>query len=178
MDPGALDTAVEAVNGRQRERFISRIVDFYEGRISGKQFALWGLAFKPNTDDVREAPAHTIIRALLEGNAAVAVYDPEGRKNTQRVFGDAIAYARDLYSALHDAEALIIATEWNEFRNPDFNFIGKTLAQPVIFDGRNLYDPERLAEMGFEYFSVGRPSFAPRRHAEKTRVVESGHVAA
>ena len=148
--------AVLRVNEHQRDLFVNRIVDFYEGDVSGKRFALWGLAFKPNTDDVREAPAHSIARGLTERHASVIAYDPEAMENSRRVLGDSIEYASDMYASLSGADALIIATEWNEFRNPDLNFIRRTLERPVIFDGRNLFEPDRLAEMGIEYHSIGR----------------------
>ncbi len=148
--------AVLRVNERQRDRFVNRIVEYYDGDVAGKRFALWGLAFKPNTDDVREAPAHSIARSLIARHASVIAYDPEAMENTKQALGDSIEYANDMYAALSGADALIIATEWNEFRNPDLHFIRKTLERPVIFDGRNVFEPERLAEMGIEYHSIGR----------------------
>ena len=150
--------SVIGVNKTQIEVFLQKIVKHYNGNIKGKRFALWGLAFKPNTDDVREAPALALIKLLLENGATVSSYDPEAVETTRAVIGDKIIYAQSSYQALENAEALIIITEWNEFRNPDFNKIKSMLKIPLIFDGRNLYDPEKMEDAGFIYYSVGRPT--------------------
>ncbi len=153
--------AVLDVNDRQRKVLAERVIDHFEGSLEGKRVALWGLAFKPNTDDVREAPAHQIIQALLEAGAEVAAFDPEAMDTTRAVFGDAIIYVDDAYGALDAADVLVICTEWHEFRRPDFDRMKRLLKQPLIFDGRNVYDPHRMAEYGFAYHSIGRPYVAP-----------------
>lgn len=147
--------AAEDANYRQAERFFAKIHSRFE-TLEGKHFALWGLAFKPNTDDTREAPAFRLIERLLAHGATVSAYDPEAMDNTQKVFGDRIMYADNSTACLANADALIIATEWNEFRSPDFEILKKTLRLPIIFDGRNLFDPDDMELIGFEYFSIGR----------------------
>jgi len=148
--------SVIKVNKRQIELFFDKILNHYNGKISGKRFAIWGLAFKPNTDDVREAPAHALIKLLLEKGATVSAYDPEAVETTKAVLGNSIKYARHSYDTLDKADALIIVTEWNEFRTPNFTKIKEMLTEPVIFDGRNLYDLDKMKEMKFNYYSVGR----------------------
>ena len=148
--------SVYDVNKKQVEHFFNKINNHYNKSLKGKHFAVWGLAFKPNTDDVREAPAISLIKKLLHEKASVSAYDPEAVETTKVVLGDKIKYCSNSYETLEDADALIITTEWNEFRNPDFNRIGSTLKAPVIFDGRNLYDPDKLNEQFFTYYSVGR----------------------
>ncbi|HSP89000.1 MAG TPA: UDP-glucose/GDP-mannose dehydrogenase family protein [Ignavibacteriaceae bacterium] len=148
--------SVIKVNKRQIELFFDKILKHYNGKISGKHFAMWGLAFKPNTDDVREAPAHALIKLLLDKGATVSAYDPEGIETTKAILGDTIKYANHSYDALTDADSLIIVTEWNEFRTPDFGKIKGMLKEPVIFDGRNLYDLDKMKNMKFNYYSVGR----------------------
>jgi len=148
--------AVIEVNDRQKKILIPKIENFFEGDLSGKKFAIWGLSFKPETDDIREAPALYMIDELLQKGARVQVFDPEAMNNVKRKYGDKLQYAGNMYEALKDADALIISTEWNMFRTPDFDKIKKSLKNPVIFDGRNLYRPERMEEKGFNYFSVGR----------------------
>lgn len=150
------------VNEKQRAKLVGEVADYYGDDLRGKHVAIWGLAFKPNTDDIREAPAHYIIQGLLDQGATVAAFDPEATETTRNIFGDTIRYAEDAYAALKDADALVICTEWNEFRHPDFEQVKSILNVPVIFDGRNLYDPVRMAELGFEYYSIGRPHYAPR----------------
>ena len=145
------------VNDEQRRILVDRIVDYFDGDVSGKNFAVWGLAFKPNTDDVREAPSHVIINELIEKGASIKAFDPEAIETTKDVLGDKLEYAEDRYSLLSDADALIICTEWHEFRRPDFKKMRGLMKTSLIFDGRNLFKPERMAELGFEYFSVGRP---------------------
>jgi UDPglucose 6-dehydrogenase len=150
--------SVVEVNKRQVKIFLDKIPKHFNGKIEGKHFAIWGLAFKPNTDDVREAPSHELIKMLLEKGATVCAYDPEAIDNTKAVLGDKITYAHNSYKALENADALLIVTEWNVFRNPDFDKIISLLKQPVIFDGRNLYDIEKMKELKFTYYSVGRTS--------------------
>ncbi len=145
------------VNDYQRGILVDRVREFFDGSLKGRRIAMWGLAFKPNTDDVREAPSHVIIRRLQAEGADVSAFDPEAVETTRAVLGDDLEYAEDLYTAVNGADALIIATEWHEFRRPDFEKIKSLMKQPVIFDGRNVYDPNRMAEIGFEYYSMGRP---------------------
>jgi UDPglucose 6-dehydrogenase len=155
---------------------VDRISDRFDGDLDGKTVAIWGLAFKPNTDDIREAPAHIIIRELLDRGATVQAFDPEAVETTRAVFGDAITYADGMYSALDGADVLLICTEWHEFRRPDFQKVHGALTAPIIFDGRNLYDLERMAEMGFEYRSVGRPYHPPEQNPEaiEAAITENG----
>ena len=148
--------SVYDVNKKQVEHFLNKIKNHYNKSLKGKHFAIWGLAFKPNTDDVREAPAISLIKKLLKEKASVSAYDPEAIETAKVVLGEKIKYCSSSYEALEDADALIITTEWNEFRNPDFNKIGSSLKAPVIFDGRNLYDPDKMNEQYFTYYSVGR----------------------
>jgi len=144
------------VNTEQVKHFFRKILKHYKDDIKGKHFAMWGLAFKPNTDDVREAPAHYLIKLLLAAGATVTAYDPEANNTTKAVLGDIIKYAERSDETLKGADALIVVTEWKEFRNPDFELIKKSLNAPVIFDGRNLYDLDKLNEMKFTYYSIGR----------------------
>jgi UDPglucose 6-dehydrogenase len=148
--------AVTEVNERQKSHLVTKIKRYF-GDVSGKQFALWGLAFKPNTDDIREAPALEIIDELLKEGASVAAFDPEAMENVKNIFGDKIAFCETPYDCLQNADALIIATEWNEFRTPDFDKILSTLKEPVIFDGRNVFDVAAMEKKGFHYESIGRP---------------------
>jgi UDPglucose 6-dehydrogenase len=148
--------AVMEVNESQKLHLIPKISQYFNNTLKGKHFALWGLAFKPNTDDTREAPALYIINALVEAGATVSAFDPEAMPNVKKQIGDKIMYAENQYSALLDADALIIATEWNEFRTPDFTKIQKSLKNKVIFDGRNLFDLKAMRELGFHYESIGR----------------------
>lgn len=149
--------AVIGVNAQQRLNFVDKIKDFYKGDLAGKKFALWGLAFKPNTDDIREAPALDIIQALLDAGASVSAYDPEAMDNVKEIFGDKIEFVEAGYNALKNADALVTVTEWHIFRTPDFNIIKDNLKEPVIFDGRNLYDLKQMQELGFYYECIGRP---------------------
>ncbi|WP_297095441.1 UDP-glucose/GDP-mannose dehydrogenase family protein [uncultured Draconibacterium sp.] len=148
--------AVEKVNYRQKEVLFNKLYKRFDGDLKGKKFAMWGLAFKPKTDDMREAPALVIIEKLLEAGATVVGYDPVAMHEAERILGDKISYAKDEYDALIDADALILVTEWSEFRLPNFRVMEKLLKSKIIFDGRNIYDPEELAELGFEYFAIGR----------------------
>ncbi len=148
--------AVMAVNKHQKQFFINKIQQYYKGDLKGKRFAVWGLAFKPNTDDIREAPALEVIDHLLAAGATVAAFDPEAMGHVRQIYGDRVTFASNKYEALKDADALVICTEWNEFRMPDFDLIGKSLKAKVIFDGRNVYDVSTMGEMGYRYESIGR----------------------
>jgi UDPglucose 6-dehydrogenase len=149
--------AVQEVNKEQRAHFVRRILDHYQGQsLVGKRFALWGLSFKPRTDDIRDAPSLEVVRMLLDKGARITAFDPVAMENCGRVLGDSIEFAPGNYECLEEAHALIIVTEWNEFRYPDFEKIKQLLLEPVIFDGRNLYDPKKMAERGFTYYSIGR----------------------
>jgi len=148
--------SVISVNKYQVELFFQKIVNHYKGQISGKHFAVWGLSFKPNTDDVRDAPAISLIKKLLEKGASVSAYDPEAMETSKKILGDKITYAKNSYNALENADSLIIVTEWNEFRTPDFDKIKTLLNESLIFDGRNLYDPQKMREKQFTYYSIGR----------------------
>lgn len=150
--------AVMDVNERQKLHLLPKIKRYFKGNLNGKHFALWGLAFKPNTDDIREAPALYIIEELLNEGATVTAFDPEAMNNVKSLLGDKITYAESQYQALKGADALIIATEWNEFRTPDFLKIVSVLKSKVVFDGRNLFDTEAIRDLGFYYESIGRPS--------------------
>jgi UDPglucose 6-dehydrogenase len=150
--------SVEEINQEQRKRFYRKVERHFKGELEGKRVAIWGLAFKPNTDDVREAPVFYILDELLKAKAQVAVYDPEAMRNVKAKYGDRIEYAESSYGALQGADALIVVTEWNEFRKPDFGLMKNLMRQPVIFDGRNIYDPVRIRQRGFLYHSVGRKS--------------------
>lgn len=144
------------VNRKQKEVLLDKINTFYKNDLKGKTFSVWGLAFKPNTDDIREAPALEIIEGLLKAGAKVRAYDPEAMNNVKKTLGDSIYFAMDQYDALKESDALIICTEWSAFRNPDFKTISKELKEPVIFDGRNVFDLEWAKDNGFYYNSIGR----------------------
>ena len=148
--------AVMNVNENQKTILLPKIKNYFRGNLEGKKIALWGLAFKPDTDDIREAPAFYMIDALTKEGATICAYDPEAMKNVEREIGDKIFYANNEYEALKDADALVICTEWGVFRNPDFDRIGELLKDKVIFDGRNLFDSEEMNEKGFYYNSIGR----------------------
>ena len=150
--------AVMDVNERQKVHLVSKIKKYFNDDLQGKHFALWGLAFKPNTDDIREAPALYIIEELLKAGATVSAYDPEAMENVRNIFGDKIALAENQYDALKAADALVIATEWNEFRTPDFLKIVSNMKKKIVFDGRNLFDTNAIRELGFYYESIGRPT--------------------
>jgi UDPglucose 6-dehydrogenase len=148
--------AVMNVNESQKTILLPKIKNYFRGNLEGKKIALWGLAFKPDTDDIREAPALYMIDALTKEGATICAYDPEAMKNVEREIGDKVIYAKDEYEALINADALVICTEWGVFRNPDFDRIGELLKDKVIFDGRNLFDSEEMNEKGFYYNSIGR----------------------
>jgi UDPglucose 6-dehydrogenase len=149
--------AVEDVNEKQKLHLLPKIEKYFNGNLKGKHFALWGLAFKPNTDDIREAPALYVIDALVAAGATVTAFDPEAMPNVERTIGNKVKYAKNQYEALEGADALVIATEWSEFRTPDFDRINEVLKQKVIFDGRNLFDVKFITDMGYHYESIGRP---------------------
>ena len=149
--------SVMNINNIQREILADKIIAHFDGNVSGKTIALWGLAFKPNTDDIREAPARYIIDKLLAKGAHIRAFDPEAMENIGRIYGDKITLVKDQYEALIGADILAIATEWSVFRTPSFDVMRELLKTPVIFDGRNLYDIKRMHEKGFTYHSIGRP---------------------
>src|ERR1700749_491399 len=153
--------AVMEVNENQKMHLIPKIKNYFKGKLTGKHFALWGLAFKPNTDDIREAPALFIIDALIKEGASVSVYDPEAMANVKKQIGDRVKYGENQYDVLEKADALIIATEWNEFRTPNFLKMVTSLKNKVIFDGRNLFDMNAIKELGFYYVSIGRATAVP-----------------
>ncbi len=155
IDPQMLD-AVDAVNDKQKHVLWHKVQQHFGGHIAGKQFALWGLAFKPKTDDIREAPALTLIDHLLAAGAKVAVHDPEAMDNVKQIYGEKLVYGNTPMDVLEGADALAINTEWGEFRNPDFDEVRRRMAGAVIFDGRNLYDGAHMREHGFTYHSIGR----------------------
>lgn len=149
-------SAVEKVNGKQKIHLVQKIDRYFENNLSGKKMAIWGLAFKPNTDDIREAPALEIIKSLISKGVTISVYDPEAMPNVKKEIGDIVHYASNQYDALSAADCLIIATEWSEFRTPDFDIISKQLKEKIIFDGRNLFEIEQMSKLGFYYESIGR----------------------
>jgi UDPglucose 6-dehydrogenase len=149
--------AVDTVNEAQKDVLVRKILSHFQGEAAGKTVAVWGLSFKPRTDDIREAPALVLIDALLAEGVALRVHDPEALANVKAIYGDQLIYCDRPYGALEQADALAIVTEWNEFRNPDFEVMARLLRQPVIFDGRNLYDPGRMSSLGFTYHGIGRP---------------------
>jgi len=149
--------SVMEVNNRQKIVLADKIKQHFNNDLNGKKIAIWGLAFKPNTDDIREAPAIYIINKLLEYGAEICAFDPEAMPNIKAIFGDKIAFADDMYGTMQNADALAIITEWQVFRTPDFDKVKNLLSKPIIFDGRNLYDVELMKEAGFHYQSIGRP---------------------
>jgi UDPglucose 6-dehydrogenase len=148
--------SVMDVNEKQKTSIVPKILNYFNNDLKGKRIAIWGLAFKPDTDDIREAPALYIIKELLERGASVATFDPEAMDNVRKLFGDKIDYSINQYAALNDADALVICTEWSVFRTPDFDKMNAALKSKVVFDGRNLYDLSEMKEKGFYYESVGR----------------------
>jgi UDPglucose 6-dehydrogenase len=174
--------SVEAVNDRQKRRLFEKIVDHY-GDVSGKTIALWGLAFKPKTDDMREASSRVLMEALWDAGASVRAYDPEAMDEARRIYGDRqdLVLCETAQEATKGADALAIVTEWQEFRSPDFDQLKAALADPVIFDGRNIYDPEMLKLQGFTYTAIGRSNVAPvsatsfaRRKTDRVKSGTSG----
>jgi UDPglucose 6-dehydrogenase len=165
IDAGILE-AVEHVNAGQKGLLVERVREVYGDDLTGRTFAVWGLAFKPETDDMREAPSLTIVRALAQAGARVRAHDPEARHEAPRYFADlmetgALELCERNYDCLEDADALLVLTEWSPYRVPDFERIRSLLKEPVVFDGRNLWDPQRMAELGFRYLSVGRSPAEP-----------------
>jgi UDPglucose 6-dehydrogenase len=154
--PARMMEAVDAVNEAQKAVLFRKLRNHFGGDLAGKTIAVWGLAFKPRTDDVREAPALVLIDALLAEGAHVRVHDPEAMDNVRALYGARLQYCDRPYGCLEGADALAIATEWNEFRSPDFEVMKRLLKRPVIFDGRNLYDPQQMAALGFTYHGIGR----------------------
>jgi UDPglucose 6-dehydrogenase len=153
--------AVDAVNNRQKHVLTDKIEQHFAGQLSGKTIAVWGLAFKPRTDDIREAPALVLIDRLLQQGVRLQVHDPEAMENVRALYGDKLVYAAQEMDALEGAHALAINTEWSEFRNPDFAEMRQRMAGPVIFDGRNLYEPAQMKSSGFAYYSIGRTTVQP-----------------
>lgn len=147
---------VEVINEKQKELLVNKVFARFGKDLRGRKFAVWGLAFKPRTDDMREAPSIVIIEALLKAGAEIAVHDPEALARAREVFGDRVSYHRGNYDALPGADALLIITEWNEFRRPDFARVRELMKSPIIFDGRNLYEPSVMKQEGFMYYPVGR----------------------
>jgi len=169
--PSLMMDAVDAVNNAQKDVLARKILDHFDGQAKGKTVAIWGLAFKPRTDDIREAPALVLIDQLLAAGVSVRVHDPEAIANVKEIYGDKLIYCDRPYGALEQADALAIVTEWNEFRNPDFEVMQRLMRQPIIFDGRNLYDPDQMAELGFSYHGIGRvvpEPITPTRNYEGT----------
>jgi UDPglucose 6-dehydrogenase len=150
--------SVESVNNRQKHRLFERISAHYDGKLRGKTIALWGLSFKPKTDDMRDAPSRVLMEQLWQAGAEVRAYDPEAMDETRRLYADApaLTFCKSSEEAVTGADALAIVTEWQEFRSPDFQMLKKRLADAVIFDGRNLYDPATMKAQGFHYYGVGR----------------------
>ncbi|HSN70638.1 MAG TPA: nucleotide sugar dehydrogenase, partial [Steroidobacteraceae bacterium] len=157
FEPQLLD-AVEAVNARQKQVLFEKIARYYDGRLAGRTIAVWGLAFKPNTDDMREAPSRALMERLWAAGATVRAYDPVAGEEAARLYGDRadLVLAESALDACDGADALAIVTEWQEFRSPDFEEIRSRLHEPVLFDGRNLYDLDFVARFGFKYFAIGR----------------------
>jgi len=156
----ALDvlTAVESANDRQKTVLVSKLRSAFDDDLGGKRIALWGLAFKAGTDDMREAPALSLIAALLEDGVSICAHDPAAMDHARGLLGNRIDFAETNYEALEGADALVVVTDWMEYRHPNFDRVKSTLRQPVIVDGRNLYDVEKMRELGIRYHSIGRPS--------------------
>ena len=148
--------SADLTNKLQRKFFTDKIFNKFGKDLSGKTFGIWGLAFKPKTDDMREAPAITIINTLLEAGAKVKAFDPKAMETAKRIFGDKITYAKSSYEVFEGAHAMLLLTEWNEFRRPDFDKIKTLMNSHIVFDGRNLYDADRLKESGFKVYQISR----------------------
>ena len=149
--------SVMTVNAKQKKILVRKVLNYFKDNLGGRKLAIWGLAFKPNTDDIREAPAIEIIKGLLENGARISAYDPEAIENMRQIFGDRVEFTNSMYDALDDADALLVVTEWNVFRMPDFDELKTRMKGHVIFDGRNVYDLETVEKQGFHYESIGRP---------------------
>jgi len=154
--PVSLMEAVDKVNHRQKQVLPAKVRAYYGDKLKEKTLAVWGLAFKPRTDDIREAPALALLDALLADGARLRVHDPEAIANVRQLYGDRLTYCDRPYGALEGADGLVIVTEWQEFRHPDFELMRRLLREPVIFDGRNLYEPKAVKAQGFKYFAIGR----------------------
>jgi UDPglucose 6-dehydrogenase len=161
--PTPLMCSVDHVNEAQKQVLVSKVKQYYGSALGEKTLAVWGLAFKPRTDDIREAPALIFIEAMLAAGVKLRVHDPEAMPNVRAIYGDKLAYSDRPYGALEGADGLVIVTEWQQFRHPDFELMRRLMAEPVIFDGRNLYEPRLLAEAGFVYHSIGRQAVAPSK---------------
>jgi UDPglucose 6-dehydrogenase len=165
--PARMMEAVNEVNEAQKDVLFRKVETHFDRSLRDRTIAIWGQAFKPRTDDIREAPALVLIKSLLEAGAHLRVHDPEALANVRALYGEKLTYCDRPYGAIEQADALVIVTEWNEFRNPDFEVMFRLLRQPVIFDGRNVYDPARMTALGFTYYSIGRaavvPGSAPKR---------------
>lgn len=153
--------SVMKVNATQRTIIFDKIMKHFSNDIRGKRISVWGLAFKPDTDDIREAPALFLIQKLLDAGASVSVFDPEAMPNVEKIFGSRVNYAKDQYDCLNGSDGLLIATEWAVFRTPDFELMSKAMNSKVIFDGRNLYEPTKMQQLGFHYESIGRQTVNP-----------------
>ena len=149
--------AVEEVNERQKSVLFDKLSAYYHNDLRGKTIALWGLAFKAETDDMREATSLVTIDRLLQAGCTVRVFDPVAMPECRRRLGEAVTYARDMYDAVLEADALLLLTEWKQFRLPSWEVVRRSMRQPAVFDGRNIYDPHDMAQAGFAYFSIGRP---------------------
>ncbi len=148
--------AVTDVNQDQKKLLVGKVTSHFGDDLKGLTIGVWGISFKPNTDDIREAPALTVIKGLLERGAAIAAYDPQAMKNASEVLGDSVRFASSVYDAVTGADAMVLVTEWTEFREPDFPRMAEIMRQPVIFDGRNVFNPGKLRKLGFTYFGIGR----------------------
>lgn len=149
--------AVEAVNNDQKQVLFNKLNDYFGGRLGGKVIGLWGLSFKPNTDDMREAPSLSLIEKLTEAGATVKAYDPVAMEEASRIMDNTVVYCKEMYDAADEADALVLITEWSEFRTPNYSILSKLLKNRVVFDGRNIYDPSEMQENGFDYHCIGRP---------------------
>ena len=147
---------VDEINNRQKLVLVNKVLEHFNNDINGKEFGVWGLSFKPNTDDMREAPSIYIINELLKLGAKISAYDPEAIENSKFYFNEKIEYAENQYDAIKEKDALLILTEWNEFRNPDMKLVAENLKEKLVFDGRNVFTPDRMKELGFTYYSIGR----------------------
>jgi UDPglucose 6-dehydrogenase len=148
--------AVETTNASQASRFVEKVVKHFGGNVQGKRFAVWGLSFKPRTNDMRDAPSIAIIKSLVAAGAAISAYDPEAMEDAKVIFGNTVQLCPNNYACLEGADALLLVTEWQAFRNPNFERMKAMMRQPVIFDGRNIYDPPQLRQLGFTYQGIGR----------------------
>lgn len=155
--------SVMKINDIQKSVLTKKVRKYYKGDLEGKTFAVWGLAFKPNTDDIREAPALVIIDELLAAGASIRAYDPEAMGHVREIYGDRVRFCDNMYEALINADALLVLTEWGEFRNPDYEKMAGMLSEMVIFDGRNVYDVDQMKAAGFYYNSIGRPKVKAKK---------------